>query len=219
MANHGCNQTMGQYMPGFVPRSIEAFNVRQGSRAIDALVISTAIAALAELGDKSQLLVLTLAVRYRRPLPIIVGIVTATALNHAAAGSVGSWIGRAIDPLALRLLCGAAFIGIALWVWASGRNEQAVPRSSHYGVFATTALSFFVMEIGDKTQIATLALAARYPLWEVVIGTTSGILLADVPVVLFAARLRRLPGPFLRRTAAAMFLVLGVLALGGFGLR
>jgi putative Ca2+/H+ antiporter (TMEM165/GDT1 family) len=188
---------------------------------MDAFLVSTGVVALAEIGDKTQLLALVLAARWRKPVPIILGILVATLANHAIAGAAGAWLATAIGPTALRWILGLSFIAMAVWTLvpddleADGR-EPALPRS---GVFGATLVAFFLLEMGDKTQIATVALAARYDaLAAVVAGTTLGMMLANVPAVLLGeVAARKLPMRAVHRVAAAIFLALGVTVLLGYG--
>jgi putative Ca2+/H+ antiporter (TMEM165/GDT1 family) len=178
--------------------------------------------ALAEIGDKSQLLVLALAARFRKPVPIILGMLAATLLNHALAAEAGAWLASMIGPLSIRWILGLSFCGIAVWTMLpgkSGRSGEATRPAAEFGVFGTTLIAFFFMEMGDKTQFATIALAAHYDsLLAVVVGSVFGIMLADVPVVMLgAAAARTLPMKSLHRVAPAMFLVLGVIILLGIG--
>jgi putative Ca2+/H+ antiporter (TMEM165/GDT1 family) len=169
--------------------------------------------ALAEIGDKTQLLSLVLAARYCRPWPIIAGILVATLLNHAAAAAVGAWVTQFLGERTLALVVGASFLLMAAWVLVPDKLDGAeVAAKPRYGVFLTTALLFFVAEIGDKTQVATVMLAARYPsLVEVVLGTTLGMMIANVPVVFFGGALAaRMPVAPMRRVAAAAFAILGL---------
>jgi putative Ca2+/H+ antiporter (TMEM165/GDT1 family) len=183
---------------------------------MEAFLVSTGVAALAELGDKSQLLVLTLATQYRRPIPIILGMLVATVLNHTAAGVAGTWLAATINPVLLRSILALSFIGIAIWTLIPSKRPQRAPSSPRFGVFAMTAATFFLLEMGDKTQFAAIALAAKYgSLLPVVAGTTVGILLADVPVVLLSsAAAGQLPLKSVHKFAAVLFLVLGAMALG-----
>ena len=191
---------------------------------MEAFLISTGIVALAEIGDKTQLLALVLAARFRKPLPIILGILVATLVNHAMAGAAGAWISAAIGPTAMRWILGLSFIAMAIWTLkpdeldddAAGEGRAAAPR---FGVFGTTLVAFFLLEMGDKTQIATVALAAKYPsLASVVLGTTFGMMLANVPAVLLGeVAATKLPMHLVHRIAAALFLVLGVTVLLGLG--
>ena len=186
---------------------------------MEAFLISTGIVALAEIGDKTQLLALVLAAKYRKPLPIILGILVATLLNHAMAGFVGAWLAAAIGPDLMRWILGVSFIAMAAWTLVPDKYQDEAQKPPRWGVFATTLLAFFVVEIGDKTQIATVALAAKYAsLVAVVAGTTLGMMLANVPAVLLGeVAARKLPMRLVHGIAAAIFLVLGVLVLLGVG--
>jgi putative Ca2+/H+ antiporter (TMEM165/GDT1 family) len=180
---------------------------------MEALAVSTLTVALAEIGDKTQLLALLLAARYRRPWPIVGGILVATLLNHALAGWLGALAASWLTPEVLRWVVAASFIGIALWTLKPDKldEDEALPAR---GAFVATTIAFFIAEMGDKTQVATVLLAANYsPLWQVVAGTTAGMLLANVPVVLLGSRFaRRLPLRAARVAAALVFLVLGLWA-------
>jgi putative Ca2+/H+ antiporter (TMEM165/GDT1 family) len=180
-----------------------------------AFLVSTGVVALAEIGDKSQWLVLALTARFARPLPIILGILVATVANHLLAGAAGAWLAPLIGARSMRWILGVSFLGIGVWTLMPERREKSMPRIPRWGVFGTTLASFFVMEMGDKTQIATIALAASYgSLGAVVAGSTLGILLADVPVVILGTVAgRELPLRSLRRLAPAIFLVIGVAVL------
>ncbi len=187
---------------------------------MEALLISTAVVALAEIGDKTQLLALLLAARFRRPRPIIAGIFVATLANHAIAGSLGAWIAQALSPEAMRWILGSSFIAMAAWMLVPDKLDAgAATPHAPLGVFGVTTVAFFLAEMADKTQIATIALAARFDvLWAVVIGTTLGMMIANVPVVLFGeAAARRLPVRAVHALAALVFATLGVLALLGAG--
>jgi Ca2+/H+ antiporter, TMEM165/GDT1 family len=180
------------------------------------------VVALAELGDKMQLLALVLAARFRAPLPVIGGILAATLVNHFAAGAIGTALAGYISPVVMCWAVALSFFGTALWMFIPDKQPQHAPGASRFGAFGTTLVSFFLAEIGDKTQIATVALAANYrSLLPVVCGTTAGMLLANVPVVLVGGvAATRLPIRLLNRIAAAAFIVLGILTLmghGGFG--
>lgn len=179
----------------------------------EAFLVSTGLVALAEMGDKTQLLSLVLAARFRRPWPIVLGILVATVANHALAAAVGGWLNDFVGPERMRVAIGVGFLAMAAWTLIPDKLDDA-PRD-HFGVFATTCVAFFLAEMGDKTQVATVALAARYAAFaSVVLGTTAGMMLANVPVVLLGERLAaRLPLRLLRRLAAACFAVLGVAAL------
>jgi Ca2+/H+ antiporter, TMEM165/GDT1 family len=181
---------------------------------MEPLLVSTAAVAVAEIGDKTQLLALLLAARFRRPIPIILGILVATLLNHALAGWVGALVAGWLTPAMLHWIVAASFLAIAAWTLKPDAidEDQALPTR---GAFAATAIAFFLAEIGDKTQVATVLLAARYsPLWQVVLGTSAGMLLANVPVVLLGSRFaKRLPLRAARIAAAVLFLALGLWAL------
>ena len=190
---------------------------------MEAFLISTGIVALAEIGDKTQLLALVLAARFRKPVPIVLGILVATLANHAMAGAAGAWISALIGPTAMRWILGLSFIGMALWTLIPDKLDEddadRAPGKPKFGVFGTTLIAFFLLEMGDKTQIATVALAAKYAsLASVVLGTTLGMMLANVPAVLLGeVAAKKLPMHVVHRIAAALFLVLGVTVLLGFG--
>ncbi len=183
---------------------------------MEAFIMSLATISVAEIGDRTQLLSLLLVARYRRPLPIILGIFCATLANHALAGLVGIWFGRLLQPRALEFTVGFSMLAMALWTLRPDELDANAAPSSAAGAFAATLTSFFVAEIGDKTQIATLALAAAYPnLLAVVTGTTLGMLAANVPVVLLGnAFAARLPLRMIHYGAAALFTALGALFVG-----
>lgn len=183
---------------------------------LEALFISTGVVALAEIGDKTQLLAFILAARFKKPLPIIAGIFCATVVNHGLAGALGAWISSAVSPDALRWLLGLSFIGMAIWTMIPDKIEDEETKvAGPLGVFGATLVTFFLAEMGDKTQIATIAMAAHYsnPLL-VVIGTTLGMLIADVPAVFvgdkFAAKI---PMKLVHGMAAVLFAVMGALTL------
>lgn len=183
---------------------------------MEAFFISTAIVALAEMGDKTQLLSLVLAARFRKPWPIVLGILVATLVNHALAGAVGAWVTTVIGPQALRWILGLSFIAMAIWMLIPDKLDDADTGSgTRWGVFATTAVAFFLAEMGDKTQIATVMLAAKYNAYFwVVTGTTLGMMLANAPVVWLGDRLTKLvPIRAVHVVSAVIFLVLGILAL------
>jgi len=186
---------------------------------MEAFFLSTGIVALGEMGDKTQLLAMLLAARFKRPLPIVLGIFAATVVNHAAAGAVGGWVASALGPNLVRWVIGLSFIGMAGWVLVPDKIDEDEAVTGRYGVFATTAIAFFLAEMGDKTQIATVALAARYDdLAAVVAGTTLGMLIADVPAVFLGDRIaRRVSMKWVHGIAAALFAVLGVLTLFNVG--
>jgi len=182
---------------------------------IEAFLISTGVVALAEMGDKTQLLALMLAARYRSHLPIVLGIAAATLANHALAAVFGAWIASLAGPDAMRWILAGSFVAMGAWVLVPDQAGELAEGKRRFGVFGTTLIAFFLVEIGDKTQIATVALAARYAATiAVVAGTTLGMLIANVPAVYLGnALLRRVPLRLLQRVAAAMFVVLGVLVL------
>ncbi|MCY1289041.1 putative manganese exporter [compost metagenome] len=183
---------------------------------LESLLVPTGIVALAEIGDKTQLLALLLACRFRKPWPIIAGIVAATLANHFAAGAVGTWVATFFSPATLSWILAASFAAVALWTLVPDKidEEEEASHFKRFGPFLTTLIAFFLAEMGDKTQIATVMLAAQYPHFiMVVIGTTLGMLLANVPVVLagnFAAE--RLPLALIRRIAAIAFAGLALYA-------
>ena len=177
-------------------------------------LVSAGTVALAEIGDKTQLLALLLAARFRKPWPIIVGMLVATLLNHALAGWLGALVAHWLTPQVLRWIVAGSFFAIALWTLKPDKLDTDAPLPAH-GAFAATVVAFFLAEIGDKTQVATVLLAAKYsPLWQVVAGTTFGMLLANIPVVVLGSRFAdRLPLRAARVTAALLFLVLGLWVL------
>ena len=180
---------------------------------MDALLFSTLAVAIAEIGDKTQLLALVLAARYRRAWPIIAGIVLATLLNHALAAWLGDLVGGWLDPRWLRWFVVASFLAVAAWALVPDRlDDDGAPKLPKYGPFVATTIAFFLVEIGDKTQVATIVLAARYdPLWQVVAGTTLGMVIANAPVVLLGSKFAaKLPLKAARFAAAALFAALGL---------
>ena len=183
---------------------------------LESLLVPTAIVALAESGDKTQLLALILAARFRKPWPIIAGIVAATLANHAAAGAVGAWFSTFFSAATLHWILAASFAATALWTLIPDKmDDDEGSTARRFGPFLTTLIAFFIAEMGDKTQVATVMLAAQYPhLLMVIIGTTLGMLIANVPVVLagnFAAE--KLPLTLIRRLASAAFFVLAAVAV------
>ena len=187
---------------------------------MEAFFISTGLVALAEMGDKTQLLSLLLAAKFRKPWPIAAGILVATLANHALAGAVGTWVTGYLGPDLLRWILGASFIAMAAWMLVPDKidEDDAAAGDSHLGVFATTVVAFFLAEMGDKTQVATVMLAARFQAWApVVAGTTLGMMLANAPAVWFGERLTRLvPIRTVHLVSAAIFLALGVAAIAGW---
>ena len=189
---------------------------------MESLLVSTGVVALAEIGDKTQLLAFILAARFKKPVPIILGILCATLVNHGLAGALGAWITATVNPEVLRWVLGLSFIGMAIWTMIPDKiEEEETQVEKRLGVFGATLVTFFFAEMGDKTQIATVAMAAHYstPLL-VVIGTTLGMLIADVPAVFVGDKLAaRIPMKLVHSTAAAVFALLGVATLLGAGAR
>lgn len=187
---------------------------------MESLLVSTGVIALAEIGDKTQLLAFILAARFKKPLPIIAGILVATLVNHGLAGALGTWITATISPEVLRWVLGLSFIGMAAWTMIPDEIEEDETRvARRFGVFGATLITFFLAEMGDKTQLATVALAAHYatPVM-VVIGTTLGMLIADVPAVFVGDKLAaKIPMKLVHSVAAAIFAVLGIATLLGIG--
>ena len=188
---------------------------------MNSFLVSAAVVAAAEIGDKTQLLALVLAAKLRKPIPIIFGILVATLANHAAAAAIGTWLTRMIGPDLMRWLLGISFIAMGIWTLIPDKpdldDEKAPSPKGGWGVFGTTVAAFFLLEMGDKTQIATVALAAKYSnLALVTAGTTFGMMLANVPAVLLGdVAAKKLPLAFVRAVAAVLFLLLGVVALLG----
>ncbi|GAA0582187.1 TMEM165/GDT1 family protein [Caenispirillum bisanense] len=184
---------------------------------MNGLLVSTGVVALAEIGDKTQLLALVLACRWRKPIPIILGIFIATLANHAAAALVGVTVTEFLGPQTLKWLLGLGFLAMAGWMLVPDKLDEAEgePKAAKYGPFLATLVTFFLVEIGDKTQIATVALAAEFQnLWLVTLGTTIGMMIANVPVVLVGNKAAgRIPLGLVRGVSAALFAVLGVMAL------
>lgn len=195
---------------GFVPAS---------ENALEAFLVSTGIVALAEMGDKTQLLSLVLAAEFGRPLPIIIGILVATLANHGLAGAADAWITHTIGKDVLRWALGLSFLGMAVWTLKPDTLEENQSTTRRFGAFGTTVVAFFLAEIGDKTQFATVALAARYPdLIAVVAGTTLGMMVANGPAVLLGESLaKRVPMRIVHAMAAVTFAALGLLALLNVG--
>lgn len=187
---------------------------------MESLLVSTGVVALAEIGDKTQLLAFILAARFKKPVPIILGILVATLVNHGLAGALGAWITEMLKPEVLRWVLGISFLAMAVWTLIPDKiEEEETAIASRLGVFGATLVTFFLAEMGDKTQIATVAMAAHYaqPLL-VVMGTTLGMLIADVPAVFVGDKLAaRIPMRLVHSIAAAIFAVLGVLVLLGVG--
>lgn len=189
-----------------------------GVRPLESFFVSTGAVALAEIGDKTQLLAFLLAARFKKPAPIVAGILVATLANHGLAGALGTWIATAVGPDILRWVLGLSFLAMAVWTMIPGEIEEEETRAARrLGVFGATLVTFFLAEMGDKTQLATVALAAHYaaPL-AVVAGTTLGMLIADVPAVFAGEKLAgRIPMRLVHGIAAALFAALGIAVLLG----
>lgn len=189
---------------------------------MESLLVSTGVVALAEIGDKTQLLAFLLAARFKKPMPIILGILAATIVNHGLAGAFGAWITASVSPEILRWVLGLSFIGMAIWTMIPDEIEEEETKiAKKFGVFGATLITFFLAEMGDKTQVATVAMAVHYaaPLM-VVIGTTLGMLIADVPAVFAGDKLAaKIPMKLVHSIAAAIFALLGIATLLGAGSR
>jgi putative Ca2+/H+ antiporter (TMEM165/GDT1 family) len=179
---------------------------------MEAFLISTGLVALAEIGDKTQLLSFMLAARYKRPWPIIWGIFVATALNHAFASALGAWIAGLVEPMTLRWILAVSFVAMAVWMLIPDKLDDTASQRGHLGVFGATVVAFFLAEMGDKTQIATVAMAARFDAFlPVVMGTTLGMMIANVPAVLLGERIaHRMPVRLIHGIAAVIFVGLAV---------
>ncbi len=186
---------------------------------MESLLVSTGIVALAEIGDKTQLLSLVLAARFRKPIPIILGILAATLLNHAFAGALGAWITNLVGKEVLRWVLGVSFLAMAGWILIPDKLDEEGEARTHHGVFIATFIAFFLAEMGDKTQIATVMLAAKYSsVIMVVIGTTLGMMIANVPAVLAGEGVaKRVPLKVVHAIAALIFAVLGIMVLMNTG--
>jgi Ca2+/H+ antiporter, TMEM165/GDT1 family len=191
----------------------------QGKTTMEAFLVSTGIVALAEIGDKTQLLAFILAAKFRKPLPIILGILAATLVNHGFAGALGAWITSLVSPETMRWILGLSFLAMAVWILIPDKFDEDEATLAKAGVFTTTLIAFFLAEMGDKTQIATVALAAQYQsLIAVVMGTTLGMMLANVPAVILGDRIAgRIPVRLVHGIAALIFAALGVATLLGAG--
>lgn len=207
----GTSQLAGRVLKSFVQSG-------QGSQ-MEALLVSTGIVALAEIGDKTQLLAFILAAKFRRPPPIVVGILVATLINHGFAGAVGSWITSLLGPETLRWVLGISFLAMAGWTLIPDEFDEKDAKLARFGVFGTTLVAFFLAEMGDKTQVATVALAAQYnSLVAVVAGTTLGMMIANVPAVIMGDRIAgKIPVRVVHRIAAGIFAVLGIATMLGAG--
>jgi putative Ca2+/H+ antiporter (TMEM165/GDT1 family) len=186
---------------------------------MESFFVSTGIVALAEIGDKTQLLSFLLAAKFRRPLPIAAAILVATLFNHAFAAAVGAWITTLLGPEVLRWILGISFLLMAGWTLIPDKLDENDTKLAKYGVFMTTLIAFFLAEMGDKTQVATIALAAKFhAFWPVLAGTTFGMMLANVPAVYFGNKLAgRMPVTLVHRIAAVIFAILGIATLLGMG--
>ena len=189
---------------------------------MEAFLISTGIVALAEIGDKTQLLAFLLAAKFRKPWPIIAGILVATLANHGLAGALGAWITSVVGPQTMRWVLGVSFILMAIWTLIPDKlDDEGDSAGIRYGVFGTTVIAFFLAEMGDKTQVATVALAAQFnALFAVVAGTTLGMMIANVPAVFLGNKIaNRVPVRLVHGIAALIFLALGLATLLGAGAR
>ena len=187
---------------------------------MESLWVSTGVVALAEMGDKTQLLAFILAARFKKPLPIILGILIATLINHGLAGALGAWITAQVSAEVMRWILGLSFIGMAVWTMIPDKIEEEETKiANRWGVFGATFITFFLAEMGDKTQIATIAMAAHYAAsLSVVVGTTLGMMIANVPAVFLGEKLvHKIPMKLVHSIAAAIFAILGVATLLGAG--
>lgn len=185
---------------------------------MESFLVSTGVVALAEMGDKTQLLAFILAARFKKPLPIILGILVATLLNHGLAGAIGSWISNTISPEMLRWILGLSFIGMSIWTLIPDKiEEEETNVAQRLGVFGATLVTFFLAEMGDKTQIATIAMAAHFDAVVLVVaGTTLGMMIADVPAVFVGNKFaEKIPLKIVHAVAAAIFAIMGIIVLVG----
>jgi putative Ca2+/H+ antiporter (TMEM165/GDT1 family) len=184
---------------------------------MDVYLISTLLVTLAEMGDRTQLLSVMLASRYRKPVPILAGVLVATIANHSLAALAGFYLSSILQAAWFKYAVSISFIAMALWALVPDKEDDdaARPRRWRMGVFLTTVVSFFLVEIGDKTQVATVALAARYhDVLVVAAGTTTGMMLANIPAVFLGHAVTRvLPIHALRIAAAVLYLILGVVGV------
>ena len=196
-------------------QALESFVASGQGNQMEALLVSTGIVALAEIGDKTQLLAFILATKFRRPLPIVLGILVATLVNHGFAGAVGSWVTSLLGPETLRWVLGISFLAMAGWTLIPDEFDEDDAKLARLGVFGTTLVAFFLAEMGDKTQVATVRLAAQdQSLFYVVTGTTLGMMIANVPAVIMGDRIAgKMPIRLVHRIAAGIFAVLGVATL------
>lgn len=186
---------------------------------MDAFLVSTGVVALVEIGDKTQLLAFILAAKFRKPIPIILGILVSTIANHAFAGALGAWITSLASPEIMRWVLGVSFIAMAIWTLIPDKFDEEEAKFVRFGVFGTTVVAFFLAEMGDKTQVATVALAAQYhAFFAVVAGTTLGMMIANVPAVLLGDRIAgRIPVRVVHAIAALIFAIIGIATLLGAG--
>lgn len=186
---------------------------------MDAFLVSTGVVALAEIGDKTQLLAFILAAKFRKPIPIILGILVSTIANHAFAGALGAWITSLASPEIMRWVLGVSFIAMAIWTLIPDKFDEEEAKFVRFGVFGTTVVAFFLAEMGDKTQVATVALAAQYhAFFAVVAGTTLGMMIANVPAVLLGDRIAgKIPVRVVHAIAALIFALIGIATLLGAG--
>lgn len=196
-----------------------SFFVRPWRPQLDAFLVSTGVVALAEIGDKTQLLAFILAAKFRKPIPIILGILVSTIANHAFAGALGAWITSLASPEIMRWVLGVSFIAMAIWTLIPDKFDEEEAKFVRFGVFGTTVVAFFLAEMGDKTQVATVALAAQYhAFFAVVAGTTLGMMIANVPAVLLGDRIAgRIPVRVVHAIAALIFAIIGIATLLGAG--
>ena len=181
---------------------------------MESFLVSTGVVALAEIGDKTQLLAFILAARFKKPIPIILGIFAATVLNHGLAGALCTWITSVVNPETLRWVLAFSFIAMAIWTLIPDKIEEEETKvSNQLGIFGATFITFFLAEMGDKTQLATIALAAHYAApFAVVAGTTLGMLIADVPAVFVGNKFaEKIPMKLVHAIAAGIFAVIGIL--------
>lgn len=183
---------------------------------MEAFLVSAAVVTVAEIGDKTQLLSLILAAKFRKPLPIIAGILVATLANHALAAWVGSLVSKWLDPTVMAWVLGISFLAMAAWALVPDKEEEPTSAAGRFGPFVATVIAFFLLEMGDKTQVATIALGARFPnLALVTAGTTLGMMAANVPAVLLGeVAAKKIPMKLVRSVAAVIFAALGVWTVG-----
>ena len=202
-------------------RDNQALHLHKEIRSfMESFWVSTGVVALAEMGDKTQLLAFLLAARFKRPVPIIAGIFLATIVNHGLAGALGTWITTTMSPQTMRWVLGISFLAMAAWTLIPDKMEEGESTiATRFGVFGATLVTFFLAEMGDKTQVATVAMAAHYQdAWKVVAGTTLGMMIADVPAVFLGDKLSaKLSLKWVHAAAALVFAALGVATLMGAG--